>query len=130
MKLLLDTHIWLWCLLTPEQLRPDVVDALSSAENELYLSPISIWEALILAEKGRLKLGMDGDAWIDEALHAAPMLEAPLTRAIARESRRLVLPNQDPADRFIIATAKVRGLTLVTADRHLLASGAVAFLPN
>ena len=54
MKLLLDTHIWLWTLLEPERLPPELADHLRDAGHELWLSPISVWEAILLAEKGRV----------------------------------------------------------------------------
>lgn len=130
MNLLLDTHIWLWSLLEPERLSARARGALSSSESTLWLSPISAWEVLILAERGRLSLELDGQAWLDRALRAAPMREAPLTHEIARESRRLDLPHQDPADRFIVATAKVLGLTLLTADQALLEYADVPTFPG
>jgi len=58
-KLLLDTHIWLWSLLAPERLIPRVARALRNPNHELWLSSISVWETLLLAEKGRIKLGGD-----------------------------------------------------------------------
>ena len=54
MRLLLDTHIWLWSLLEPRKLNRRVVKQLKNEDNELWLSPISIWEILILCEKKRL----------------------------------------------------------------------------
>ena len=54
MKLLLDTHIWLWALLEPELLAAPVRAALQAPENELWLSPVSVWEATMLAERGRV----------------------------------------------------------------------------
>lgn len=73
-----------------------------------------------MVEKGRVLLHQDADEWIDMALARAPMKEAPLTNEIVRASRQIDLPHPDPADRFIAATAKVLGLTLVTADQRLL----------
>jgi PIN domain nuclease of toxin-antitoxin system len=96
MKLLLDTHIWLWSLLAPEKLAPSVARELESPENELWLSPISVWELLEIAIRSRL---------VD-------------------------LPHQDPADRFIAATAIIYGLTLVTADGQILSSKTLSLLPN
>ena len=98
--------------------------------NELYLSPISIWELLILVEKGRVVLETDVDTWLDRAQRAAPLTELPVTNAIARESRAVELPHQDPADRFLAATARVMELQLVTADRRLIASKGVPTLPR
>jgi len=119
-KLLLDTHIWLWSLLDPSKLAPRVDKALRDSGNELWLSPISVWETLLLHERGRLELKGPPGAWIEQALRAAPMKEAPLTHAIARASSRVDLPHRDPADRFLAATAIVLDLTLVTADQRLI----------
>lgn len=122
MKLLLDTHVWVWSLLEPERLAGRVARALADPANELWLSPISLWEFLVLVERGRIRLQDDPDRWIDTALERAPMNEAPLTHDIVRAGRRLNLPHRDPADRFIAATAKVLHLTLATADARLLES--------
>ena len=54
MKLLLDTHILLWSLLEPEKLGKDTAKILEISNNELWLSPISLWEIIVLAEKGRI----------------------------------------------------------------------------
>ena len=120
MKLLLDTHIWLWMLLEPERLAPEVADHLRDAGNELWLSPISVWEAILLAEKGRVALDLGPVEGIRDALKAVPVREAALNREVALASRMIHLPHQDPADRFIAATAKVYELTLVTQDPRLM----------
>lgn len=130
MKLLLDTHIWLWALLEPERLTAKVRSALESPENELWLSPISIWEAVILAERGRIAINASPVEWVQEMVRAIPRREAPLTHEIAVTSRHLSLPHQDPADRFLAATARVMGLTLVTADERLLQSPEYERLAN
>jgi PIN domain nuclease of toxin-antitoxin system len=129
-KLLLDTHIWLWALLEPERLTPAVRAALESPDNELWLSPISVWEAMVLAERGRLEINATPADWVQEMVRAIPRREAPLTHDIAVASRQLSLSHQDPADRFIAATAQVMGLTLVTADERLLQSSEFDRLPN
>jgi PIN domain nuclease of toxin-antitoxin system len=129
-KLLLDTHIWAWSLLEPERLRPRVAAALASDDNELWLSPVSSWELLLLIERGRLQLDAEPLVWIEQVLRTVPMQEAPLTNEVALTSRRLKLKHQDPADRFLAATAVVYDLTLVTADRHLLRSKEFATLAN
>ena len=121
MKLLLDTHIWLWSLLDPKRLSRPVERALRSMSNELWLSPITVWEALLLIEAKRLRVKGDGRKWVDRVLAEVPMTEAPLTHAIALESRNLGLAHADPADRFLAATARVHELVLVTADERLLA---------
>ena len=128
MRLLLDTHIWLWSLQEIGRLGAGVRHAMRNSENELWLSPISVWEVLILHEKGRIHLAGDLRDWV--AKSTAPFIEAPLTHEIVRISRTLPLPHRDPADRFLAATALVLGLTLVTANANLLGLGEIATLGN
>ena len=130
MKLLLDTHIWLWALLDPQRLSPAVRAALPSRENELWLSPISVWEALLLAEHGRVRVDTAPTEWVERMVRALPRREAALTHDIAVASRRLTLSHDDPADRFLAATAQVLGLTLVTADARLIATTEYAVMAN
>ena len=130
MELLLDTHIWLWSLLDPDRLGDSTRQALGSPENELRLSPISVWEALLLSERGRVALNPDPHRWLRKAMSIAPVAEAPLTIDVALASRTVNLEHQDPADRFIVATAAVHGLTLVTADARLLRCRGIEVLPN
>jgi PIN domain nuclease of toxin-antitoxin system len=127
LKLLLDTHIWLWSKLEPRRLGRRVTAELSDVNNELWLSPVSAWEALVLMQKGRVRV-QDPFAWVDRA--AEQLREAPLTQEIVRTGFALPLPHADPADRFLAATAKVLKLTLVTADKTLLGLGDIASLAN
>jgi PIN domain nuclease of toxin-antitoxin system len=127
LKLLLDTHIWLWLIYEPSRLGRNTLQQLQDTQNELWLSPISVYEALTLHEKGRLQLESDLDAWLLDA--ARGTREAPLTHEIAFVARRLPL-HQDPSDRIIAATAQVMNLTLVTADARLLGLGNIRILGN
>jgi PIN domain nuclease of toxin-antitoxin system len=120
LKLLLDTHVWLWSLLAPERLRPEAVDALRDSSNRLHLSPVSVWEALLLTERGRVELREEPRTWILRVLQEVPVFEAALTFEVAIRSRAVSLAHDDPADRFLAATASVHDLVLVTADRRLL----------
>ena len=128
MRLLLDTHIWLWSVLEPERLGACVRHVLSDPGHELWISPISIWEVLLLCGKGRFHIPGDAIAWTERA--AAHLREAPLTNAIARQAHQLPLPHRDPADRFLAATAYVLDLTLVTADVHLLGLPEIRTMAN
>jgi PIN domain nuclease of toxin-antitoxin system len=128
LRLLLDTHIWLWSLIEPERLGKRTHAELRNPENELWLSPVSTWEALILHDKGRVYLASNAGEWI--ARNTAPFREAPLTHEIAVASQFLRLAQRDPVDRFLAATAKVLDLTLVTADASLLGLGEIATLAN
>lgn len=130
MNLLLDTHIWIWSLLEPELLRPKVARALQNPANSLWLSPISIWEFMVLVEKGRIILESDPLMWLDQVFKEIPFKEAPINFQVARESRLLDLHHNDPADCFLAATALTYNLTLVTADVYLLKSHKISLLPN
>jgi PIN domain nuclease of toxin-antitoxin system len=84
--------------------------------------------ALRLHAKGRIRLHGDVRDWMEKA--AVHMREAPLTHEIVLTAQELPLQHQDPADRFLAATAEVLGLTLVTANRRLLGLGTIATLAN
>jgi PIN domain nuclease of toxin-antitoxin system len=127
LKLLLDTHIWLWSKLEPRRLGRKLLPELSDVNNELWLSPVSVWEALVLMQKGRIQVD-NPFAWIERA--AEQMREAPLTREIVSAGLALPLSHADPADRFLAGTAKILKLTLVTADQKLLGLGEIASLAN
>lgn len=98
--------------------------------NELWLSPISTWEIVMLNEKKRLRIEGNVTDWIEERLKSTPVHEAPVTHEVAMEVDRVRLPHRDPADRFLIATAKVFKLTLVTADDRLIKVRDVPILAN
>jgi PIN domain nuclease of toxin-antitoxin system len=126
MKLLLDTHILIWARLSPELLPDAVSEALEEENNELWYSPISVWEILLLCEKKRLKIKGDPYRWVENALEG--VREAPLNVHVAMESRRINLPHKDPGDRFIASTAIVYDLVLVTVDQELLGCSALKTL--
>lgn len=130
MRILLDTHIWLWSLLEPAHLTQRAKAELEDQSNELWLSPISTWEVLILAERGRIVLNMEPKSWIETAFLQVPLREAPLTHEVAIQSRYIDLPHQDPADRFLVATAGVYDLTLLTADERLIDAARCSILVN
>ena len=128
LRLLLDTHIWLCSLREPEHLGRRVRHELTDVNNELWLSPVSTWEALLLNAKGRIRLRGDLAVWLARA--TARLREAPLTHEVVLAAHQLPLPHPDPADRFLAATAQVLDLTLVTADERLLGLGQIKTLPN
>ncbi len=130
MKLLLDTHIWLWSSSQPHRLSQRVTRDLNNPENEIWLSAVSIWELRLLHDKGRIRLIPDAVSWINDNLARLRIREAPLTFEVALAVSALNLPHNDPADGFIAATAKIFGLTLVTADQELASLKDIAVLRN
>jgi PIN domain nuclease of toxin-antitoxin system len=127
LKLLLDTHIWLWLLQDPRRLGPQTFLELQDTKNELWLSAISTWEALTWNFKGGTKLKGHLTDWLARATAGTQV--APVTHEIALFARQLPL-HQDPADRILAATAQVLDLTLVTADNRLLGLGNIKTLAN
>lgn len=119
MKLLLDTHVWVRFLIQ-KNVSARTCRPLANVANELWLSPISIWEAALLVEAKRVRIDGPFEKWVEDALARLPVREAPLTAAVALASRKVWVPHNDPADRFLAATAAVNELTLLTADELLL----------
>jgi len=100
---------------------------LKDQTNELWLSPISTYEALTLHYKRRFEIDGDLQEWLARAI--AGTREAPFTHEIAFRARQLPM-HRDPADRILAATAEVLDLTLVTADERLLGLGTIRTLAN
>ena len=122
--LLLDTHCWLWAQLgLVRRLSQAALKAIQNAESDgaLRVSVISIWELAVWEKRGKLALPMDVRTWVEEALSKPGISVAPLTPEIAIES--VHLPGElhgDPADRMLVATARMLGATLLTKDAQLI----------
>ena len=127
MRLLLDTHIWLWLISDPAKIGKNALRELTAPQNEIWISPISTWEAWTLQSKGRVHLSGEPEEWLARATRSTRI--APLTHEITAAAALLSM-YREPADRFIAATGQVLGLTLVTADEKLLGLGAMQTLAN
>lgn len=121
--LLLDTHVWLWWLLGQPELAArerNALDALAAAGTPPGLSAISLWEAQMLADKGRLDLDSPLSHWL-------PVAAAPETVSVQPLDVGVILAlaglpkgfHGDPADRIIVATARAHGLPLLTRDANI-----------
>ncbi len=117
---LVDTHIWLWHVLADSRLPQGLRRLIDRTPPERrWLSPVSIWEVGLLAERGRFELDAPLREWTSDALSSTPMREATLTTDVAIRSHEITLAERDPADRLLAATASVYDLTLVTVDPNL-----------
>jgi PIN domain nuclease of toxin-antitoxin system len=122
-SLLLDTHIWINYLNASTLLRPELIRRIETARSEgsVYVSIISIWETAQLVRLKRLMLNTNVTDWVENALTLPGVQLLPLTTQIAIESVNLPDPmHKDPADRILVASARVERLTLVTRDRDIL----------
>lgn len=122
MRLLVDTHVWIWGFGELNRISKEARRVTSDPDNELFLSPASIWETLMLGRKRRLELAPSSTEWVLNALRRSALTAVPLTNTIALRTAELdAFGSEDPADRFIVATAIEHDLTLVTADRAMRA---------
>jgi PIN domain nuclease of toxin-antitoxin system len=125
--LLLDSHIWLWYAEGNEdRLPPASVSKLEQARQAegLRVSSISVWEVGILHAKGRVQLSTPLRDWVRRALSAPGLNLLPLDADDAVESTMLPgEPHGDPADRFLIAAARIKRLTLATRDQAIIEYG-------
>jgi PIN domain nuclease of toxin-antitoxin system len=119
MKLLLDTHVWLWWQMTPERLKDDARDKIASPDSEVFLSAVSTWEMAIKIAAGKLQLPVPMEELIPESLLRDDFGSLPLQQHHCFELARLPMHHRDPFDRMLVAQARAEQLTLVTADRQL-----------
>lgn len=121
MRLLLDTHVLIWVLGTPERIRPSVLDMITDTANSVHVSVVSPWEIAIKSAAGRLQTeeyDLDGIA-TDLATSGFALLPVVLEHAL--KVRHLPLHHADPFDRMLIGQALHEGMALVTADRAIRA---------
>lgn len=117
MRLLLDTHVYLWALAGDPKLSPAARILIKDAE-EVYVSSASIWEASIKIGLG--KLDADVDQLVNE-IEACGFRELPVRSSHAARVCTLPDIHRDPFDRMLIAQALCEPLRLLTADRLLAA---------
>lgn len=121
--LLLDTHVWLWFMLANAELASNEQNAINraAASGRLRIAAISVWEAALLALRGRVALRRPLAQWIAEAVSAPGLSIEPLLPQVAVEAASLPETfHGDPADRLIVATARVANATLMTRDQRIL----------
>lgn len=120
---LMDTHVWVWWHTAPEKLSSTVRDTIINldATDQLLMSVISVWEVAKLVEKNRLRLSIEIDQWVEQALNMSHFQLLPLSPEIAIESTRLPQPfHQDPSDQMIVASARLFDATVLTVDQQIL----------
>lgn len=129
-KLLLDTHIWLWSTLEPNRLSRRITRELSDQENELWLSAVSVWELTMLIRKKKMQISQDVREWVGTSMKRLELSELPITIEVALEVPLIDFSHGDPADHLLAASAKVFDMVLVTADKHLMELHGIRTLAN
>jgi PIN domain nuclease of toxin-antitoxin system len=119
---LLDTHAWIWRIDQDRRLGAATIAALDALppDNRPFLSDISLWEVATLVERGRLSLDIPLADWFEAAAHPRSVRIVPIIPAIATAVAKLPESfHRDPADRVLVATARVMGLSLLTRDTRI-----------
>jgi len=121
--LLLDTHVWIWFMLADPELKSGERNVINhaAASGLLRIAAMSVWETALLASRGRVTLGRPLAQWITQAVSLSGLSIEPLLPQIAIEA--CSLPDafhRDPADRLIVATARVTNAALMRRDRRIL----------
>jgi PIN domain nuclease of toxin-antitoxin system len=124
--LLLDTHVWIWLLLGEYKPNPRTFMQIEEAyeHHKLSISDITLWEISMLAKKERINLGQPTLSWIKNALKLSGTQLVHITPEIAVDSTEFLADfHGDPANRILVATARVLDLVLVTRDEKILEYG-------
>ncbi|HVT18668.1 MAG TPA: type II toxin-antitoxin system VapC family toxin [Thermoanaerobaculia bacterium] len=121
MRLLLDTHCWLWMRGEPERLSEANRQLVRSPETSLFLSAVAAWEIAIKFAAGKLRLPQPPSVYVTQRLAEDRLAALPILHSHALRAGELPLHHRDPFDRMLIAQAQIEGLTLLTADRHFAA---------
>lgn len=123
MRLLLDTHVFLWAAAEPARLTAAARAAIQDGNNAVVVSAVTGWEVAIKQALGKLTLPSPAEQWVPEVLQACAFGTAPVDMAAALRLRALPPHHRDPFDRMLIAQALESGLTVVTHDRVFEAYG-------
>lgn len=123
--IVLDTHVWIWWLTKPDKLGKKAARAIDKAE-KIGVPAICVWEVAMKVRARKLKFDRPVETWVETALTEDARLELlHLQPRISIEAVRLSWDHSDPADRFIVATARAHDAVLLTADEEIARSGLV-----
>lgn len=119
MRLLLDTHVFLWSMKEWEKLSAQAESAFLSTEHSLYLSATSYWEICIKYTIGKITLTDNWKQRFDEEIAVNQIVWLPIEKEHCQALTELPLIHRDPFDRIIIAQAQLEGMTILTADEQI-----------
>lgn len=119
MRILLDTHCWLWALGEPQRLSAQARALIADRGNEIFLSAASAWEISIKHALGKLTLPVDPAEYVPQRIEASGVSPLPIDVRHALLAGELPAHHRDPFDRLLVAQARLEGLTLMTADALL-----------
>jgi PIN domain nuclease of toxin-antitoxin system len=115
-RVLIDTHVWLWALAADRRLRREAQELIQDPDNEVLLSVASAWEIGIKAAKGKLRLPAPAEFFVPEAVASSPTTVLEITLRHVLRSTALPTHHNDPFDRLLVAQAQIEQLPVLTAD--------------
>ena len=121
MKILLDTHIFLWFISGDDQLSMDVRDAIRNLDNEVYLSVVSVWEVIVKHQLGKLPLPETPEIYLPRQRDRHQIASLNLDEGSVAQLVNLPSLHRDPFDRMLICQALQHGLTIATVDAAIRA---------
>lgn len=119
MKLLVDTHAYIWWGIDPDKLSARVAEALSKPENEIYVSVASLWEMVIKLQLGKLTLPVSVQVFATRLREENLVRTLPIMESHVYAHTTLSAIHRDPFDRMLIAQSLAEGLVLVTSDGRI-----------
>ena len=131
-SVLLDTHVWFKYQVSPKELRTSAVTQIEEAATRgaVYVSAISVWELALLEKAGKVEMIGGVQRWVDRALSKPGIHLLPLSPEIAIETVYLPPPmHKDPADRILVASARVERMRIATSDKAVLTFAKSSGLP-
>ena len=120
--LLLDTHVWWWALNEPKKLSNKAFKIIrEKPPNQRAIASISMWEFTMMVSTGKVEIRIPLDQWLDQAVNKSGLEVFDLSPKVAVESCHLPGDfHKDPADRIIVATARINGISLITKDKKII----------
>jgi PIN domain nuclease of toxin-antitoxin system len=119
-RILVDTHCWLWALARPDALHPEAAALLSNGQTEVVFSAASVWEIAIKSALGKLRVSFVNGESLFDIIERQPLTRLPVLHSHARQVASLPHHHHDPFDRLLIAQAQIENLPVMTADDQFL----------
>ena len=121
MRILLDTHIFLWYISGDKLLSPLMVQHIQNTQNEICLSVVSLWEVIIKYQLGKMPLPQSPEIYLPTQRQRHQIRNLDVDEASVRQLIRLPTLHNDPFDRLLICQAIEHTMTIATVDSHILA---------
>lgn len=121
MRILLDTHIFLWYISADKHLPPTIQQHIRQPNNEVYLSVVSLWEVIIKYQLGKMPLPQSPEAYLPQQRQKHQIRSLDVDETSVQQLIKLPALHNDPFDRLLICQAIEHNMVMATVDRHILA---------